>query len=99
MKRKQDMPILVYIGLVGINSRSLALFFVWLCLLLAAAATMFGAVLLTDALPALADATPPMKDLARYIGLLSVVSTPVLLACAWWYWYALRWVDTHASWN
>lgn len=99
MKRRDDMPILVYLGLFGINSRTLALFFVWLCILLAAAAAMFGAVLFTGALPALVEAPPPLKEFARYIGMLCIVSAPVMLACAWWYWYALRWVDKYASWG
>jgi hypothetical protein len=42
MKRKVNMPSLVYWGLWGINSRAAALGFFWLCLGLGAGSVVYG---------------------------------------------------------
>ena len=44
MKRKDNMPELVYWGLWGINSRSAALGFAWVAVALAAACFIYGFV-------------------------------------------------------
>lgn len=45
MKRKDNMPSLVYWGLYGMNSRALALGFMWLSVLLAVVSVVMGQVL------------------------------------------------------
>jgi hypothetical protein len=44
MKQKDNMPLLVYWGLYGINSRILAQGFMWLCVFLAAGFVSYGFV-------------------------------------------------------
>ena len=75
MKQKDNMPVLVYLGLWGLNSRMAALAFVWLCVVLAAVSVALGWV--------------------NPIGYAGVIFLP----CAAWYWYAIRWVDRHSSWD
>lgn len=45
MKKKDNMPSLVYWGLYGINSRGVARGFLWLCVLLAVASVVLGVYL------------------------------------------------------
>jgi hypothetical protein len=84
MIRKDNMPLVVHAALLGIRNRRTAVIFVWACLALAAAA-----LLGTVAMVIRSDWT---------MSLFPFLVSFAFLGCAWWYWYAIRWVDQHSSW-
>lgn len=85
MTRKDDMPLTVYAALLGIQRRRAAMVFVWLCIAIAAAALLASAILIVQS-----DWAMSLFPFAASIG---------FLAITWWYWYAIKWVDRHSSWE
>ena len=77
MKRKDNMPLLVFWGLYGIKSRASAQGFMWLSVLLTLALVAHGILIRKAFQP----------------------SALLLSLAAAWYWYAINWVDKHASWD
>lgn len=75
MKRTESMPLLVYWGLYGINSKASALGFMWISIALALASLAYGFI-----------------DPLGFSG-------AVFFVAAGWYWYAIKWVGKHSSWN
>ncbi len=84
MLRKDHMPLMVYAALLGIGNRRAAMLFVWAGVAIAVIALLSTAVLIVQA------------DWAMSI--LPFVACFGFLGSSWWYWYAIRWVDTHSSW-
>ncbi len=85
MTRKDNMPLMVFAALLGIQRRRAAMVFVWLSIAIAAAALLASAALVVQ------------SDWA--MSLLPFVASIGSLAIAWWYWYAIKWVDNHSSWE
>jgi len=83
MQRKEKMPMMVYMGLLGINSRRMAWSFVWLCVVLAGVSLACGYLMKLGLAGAIVA------------GFFAVA----FVACAGWYWYAIKWVDTHSGWE
>ncbi len=83
MQRKENMPLMVYVGLLGINSRLLAWGFVWLCLTLAMVSLGCGFVI----------------NLGLAGAIVSAVFAMTFVGCAAWYWYAIKWVDRYSAWE
>lgn len=75
MKKIEGMPSLVYIGLLGINSKPVAYFYVVLSLLLAVGTVIYG-----------------FWNPVYFSG-------AALVLAAYWYYYAIRWMDKNAAWD
>jgi hypothetical protein len=84
MIRKDNMPLMVYAALLGINSRRAAMAFVWTCIAIAAGAFV-GTIVLGIQYGA-EMTTPP------------AVACFGFLASAAWYSHAIKWVDRNSSW-
>ena len=85
MTRKDNMPLAVYAALLGIRQRRAAMAFVWLCIAIAAVSLLGTAALVIR------------SDWAMSI--LPFITSFGFIAIAWWYWYAIRWVDRHSGWE
>ena len=85
-ERPVERPWWVSLGLLGLPTRLSALFFFWLCVVLALGAFITGIVL------AIFEAHPA-------IWIATLIVSVTLLLPAWWYAAAIRWVDRNDRWK
>jgi len=85
MTRKDNMPLMVYAALLGINSRRAGMVFVWVCVAIAAGA-LAGTVILGMQYGAEMTIPPAVACLG-------------FLGSAAWYSHAVKWVDKHSAWE